>query len=511
MFAAKRSPSLLQDRINADFYAPLYTEIEARLNACGIDVVRLGHKLTKVFKGAFDLPASEYTTSGVPFIRVTQIAPGFVELGSTVFISHSTHTREHKTAVRPGHLLFAKGGAYRHTAAVPDSVPEANICQDLIGAVPAADLDSFFAQAFLSSRYGRPQLIRWQQGDAQPHLTNDSVKQIWLLFPQKDVQFYVGDKVRQAERLRERARALEGCVQGHFAFLTTTLSSPKRSWRVVGKTLEPYRINPKHYDTVVLEMTEEARKQTTLHQLGELLGDRDIAGGATPLGATYQDSGVFFVRVQNVKPYRLDLSDAAYLSGTQDAELARSRCAADDIVFSITGYPGTASLVLEDDLPVNINQHSVRFNIRGGWQAAYVTAALNSRFGQLQVNRFAIGGTRDALDYPSVRSLLIPELAPEIRAEIASSVSEANRAVRYAQRLTIAAKHLVEALIEGKVTETDLKDAHGNRDADRAILQRLTRSGIDVPNELLLFSNLDDLYAALDESADASVTVGTRG
>jgi type I restriction enzyme S subunit len=252
-------------------------------------------------------------------------------------------------------------------------------------------------------------------------------------------------------------------------------------------------------------MLENAAKIGSLVSLGSIIGDHGIKGGATPLGADYASEGVFFVRVQNVKPYRLDLSDAAYVDGEADEMLKRSRCVAGDIILGITGYPGTASLVMEDDLPVNINQHSVRFNTDGSLTPEYVTAAINSTFVQKQVDRLAIGGTRDALDYPSVRDLQIPVLDDAIAAEVTTSVNVANAAVRASSRLTTTAKCLVEALIEGKVSETDLVQAqealerhdHG---PDRALLARLTSRGMDVPDAAPLFPDLDKLYELLDQT-----------
>ena len=70
-------------------------------------------------------------------------------------------------------------------------------------------------------------------------------------------------------------------------------------------------------------------------------------------------------------------------------------------------------------------------------------------------------------------------------------------------KLTTAAKLLVEALIEGQVAEADLIAAQKaleaeDRTADREILSRLTRKGMDVAGEPPLFPDLDGLYNALD-------------
>jgi type I restriction enzyme S subunit len=68
---------------------------------------------------------------------------------------------------------------------------------------------------------------------------------------------------------------------------------------------------------------------------------------------------------------------------------------------------------------------------------------------------------------------------------------------------------LIEALIEGKVTEAELVNAQealerGDKTADRALLSRLTRKGVDVSGEPPLFPDLDALYALLAQTEPAT-------
>jgi type I restriction enzyme S subunit len=149
--------------------------------------------------------------------------------------------------------------------------------------------------------------------------------------------------------LRRYAKALDQSVLSSFDSFHSNLGNRRKGWRVDRRIIDSYRINPSHYDAIVLEMIRHAQKQAPLTPLGEIISDNDISGGATPRGAYYPDTGIFFVRVQNVKPLRLDLLDAAYLSKAQDEELKRSRCKANDVILTITGYPGTAAVVLEED------------------------------------------------------------------------------------------------------------------------------------------------------------------
>ncbi len=71
----------------------------------------------------------------------------------------------------------------------------------------------------------------------------------------------------------------------------------------------------------------------------------------------------------------------------------------------------------------------------------------------------------------------------------------------------MAAKFLVEALIEGRLDEDLLINAElgldsGTNSADRAILARVRVDGFDGPGQPL-FPDLDSLYQLLDQAAQA--------
>ena len=84
-----------------------------------------------------------------------------------------------------------------------------------------------------------------------------------------------------------------------------------------------------------------------------------------------------------------------------------------------------------------------------------------------------------------------------------------------ALRLTNAAKFLVEALIEGQLTEAELIAAEqalqaGNDQPDRQILNRLKTDGVDGQGQAL-FSDLDQLYSLLEQAAIPDFGPGQHG
>lgn len=500
---------LTESRLDPYFYRPEFLNLERSVRARIPTFYELGDEYN-VLDGTHDsvetkeAPDTQFT---VPFLRSQDIGPGYLIRSNGSFIRASDHTGKCKrSAIRHGDVLLNIMASTGQACVYEESFPPAVNANRAVGIlrtkVPKTPAEKRTLSVILSSSQGGMFLARSLKGSIQQRFNLEDIRECAVPRFSRAVEAFIGDKIYQAERLRALSRSIEGSLGSIFAPLTDGLPRSPKAWRASRRILDSYRVNPSHYDPVVLKMLQDARATVKVLELGGLFGDRGISGGATPLGADYRDSGVFFVRVQNVKPYRLDLSDAAYLSPEQDGQLARSRCGSDDILFSITGYPGTASLVMEEDLPVNLNQHCVRFDVRPPYDAAYLVAAMNSSFVKRQVDRLAIGGTRDALDYPSVRSLLIPLLEDPVMQEVGRRVRTLNRAERLSERLVVAARLLAEGLIEGKIAEAELiqlQDAidKGDRSADRDVLERLTTRGIDVPGTPKLFPDLDSLYRML--------------
>ncbi len=500
MFTAQVDRKSLGERLDAGFYHPEYLLLDDHLASRG--AVQLHTVVDGVSCGPFGgnaIADDLYAEEGVFFIRPLNITSNIFDESSLVKVPKQLLLDNRLKIYSGKNLYFGRVGV--PCVAIIDA--ETSISPNIIIARLDESLaDPEYLYAFSSSVYGLTQLKRQLKEVAQPTTSTEAVNNLKVFLPDVKSQKYIGDKVRQAERLRAWAKQLNLLISKKFSFLTKNLMAKQSHWRASTADLSPYRINPKQYDPVVLDMLEKAEgSYCQLVPLSEMLGSRGIAGGATPKGATYLEGGILFARVQNVKSLSLDLSDAVFIDSETDEELKRSRCEKDDIVLTITGYPGTASLVTEQDLPVNINQHSVRLHLKEVYPAGYVCAAINSDFVKIQVDRAAIGGTRDALDYPSVKNLLIPVLSSDEVKDIDYNVRCIIAANQVSKVLIASARSLVELLIEGKVTENELNNAQKSLDAgdnfyDREILSRITTKGLDGEGDPL-FADLDQLYDLL--------------
>ena len=161
------------------------------------------------------------------------------------------------------------------------------------------------------------------------------------------------------------------------------------------------------------------------------LGDQleELTGGATPLGAEYPNTGVRFLRVQNIMPNCIEDADMAFISEQDDSILSRSRLKMDDVLLTITGVSyGKAAVVTTEFVGSNINQHSVRMGIKSdaAIRPIFLATFLNALPGKLQSDQNVTGVTRPALDYQTLRNFVVPLCSLSFQTAIEQCVKSAH-------------------------------------------------------------------------------------
>ncbi|PXX68525.1 type I restriction enzyme S subunit [Nocardia tenerifensis] len=143
-----------------------------------------------------------------------------------------------------------------------------------------------------------------------------------------------------------------------------------------------------------------------------------IGSGKTPSGGaeTYQDSGVIFLRSQNIHFDGLRLNDVAYIDEDVHCEMRGTRVMPGDVLLNITG----ASLGRVTNFPeglgeANVNQHVCIIRPSEIVDSKFLSYALASHPSQGQILSMQVGGNRDGLNFEQVGRLEIP--VPEIESQ----------------------------------------------------------------------------------------------
>ena len=145
---------------------------------------------------------------------------------------------------------------------------------------------------------------------------------------------------------------------------------------------------------------------------------QSFAGGATPSKREFEkyysdiQTGIPFLRVQNLQTNgELSLNECIYINEeTHNGLLKRSQVSGGDLLVKITGVGRMAiASVAPKDFVGNTNQHMVVIKTRNSAVSKYLAHYLNLDIIEKIASRHSTGGTRPALDYPSLKNIPIIE------------------------------------------------------------------------------------------------------
>jgi type I restriction enzyme S subunit len=137
-------------------------------------------------------------------------------------------------------------------------------------------------------------------------------------------------------------------------------------------------------------------------RLGDVLSK--VGSGSTPKGGstTYQESGILFLRSQNVNYGRLNLEEVAFISNETHQKMKVSRVLYGDVLLNITGASiGRSCIYTLRNREANVNQHVCI--LRGDVNSAFLHFWMESSSGQRQIFISQEGGGREGLNFQAIR------------------------------------------------------------------------------------------------------------
>ena len=143
-----------------------------------------------------------------------------------------------------------------------------------------------------------------------------------------------------------------------------------------------------------------------------LLGDETthVGSGITPRGgkSAYTESGITFLRSQNIHFDGLRLGDVVCIPPQMDDLMRRSRVRPGDVLLNITGASiGRCTIVPIDLGPANVNQHVCIIRTTEAFNRRFVWKWLSTHRSQREIDDIQTGQSRQGLNYQQVRQLKI--------------------------------------------------------------------------------------------------------
>ena len=166
-----------------------------------------------------------------------------------------------------------------------------------------------------------------------------------------------------------------------------------------------------------------------------------ITKGTTPtsVGFDFSESGVPFLRVQNLAGGAVDLTKTPlFISTATHKALSRSTIYPGDVLISIAGTIGRAAVVSpEDPAEMNSNQAVGIIRLKNGVNRRYILHWLQSNEAQSQIRGAQVTGTITNLSLTELRKLQIP-LPPLAEQKRIAAILDAADALRTKRREALA-------------------------------------------------------------------------
>ncbi|MFT5634883.1 MAG: type I restriction enzyme S subunit [Cognaticolwellia sp.] len=542
----------LSDRLDAEYYTEDQIQNLTILNSFG--VFPFYKVCTSINVGYTGELTSQYTDKGTVLYRVSDIDGLFLKEDKVNYVPEYFAEENRQIWIKNGDVVLAAVGNTIGKVAIKSfHLPDGVCSRALMITRPIPEkIDSHFLVTYLSCKFAQKSLLRGISGSAQPVLNTPLISNLPIIQVNSIAQRYIGNKVRQAEILRPWEELLskfskflvESLIQENIneEELITAQNSlemgdtkPERNllakldvWntKYSNVTDKKNRMSfSKFYSTDELidiiaapsyspELVSYCKKVEKYPKLGQFMVGKAKLGITGSIAKDYVTSdtpnAVPYISTKQVKGLFAYLDDIKYISAASDVEWEKCRINDGDIIINKSGNVGAAA-ILSCKPYIYINSVSDIINIRINdtqIDKAYLVEYLNSPYGQKQLQRLSGGAIFDHVSLHAIPEINIAVFDFKAQRYIGNKVRLTENIKLTEKSLMIASKALIEALIGGQITETQLIEAQqaleeGDDSKDRAILSKLTDKGYLAKDGTELFDDLDTLYELLDEAKDA--------
>lgn len=429
-------------RLDAEYYKPEYLKYA--------DVISTGDLLESTAKIIHPTEIKRvYEKEGIQILLAQNVRKNHLDFSSMAFMPVSSKAKLYRNKIKLNDVLMTRTGANFGDSAVYKGEPEEiYACADVLiirpKGVPGGYLSTYF-----NTKIGRALITRGAYGMAQPHISPSYLYTMRLFRCEDDFEREIDNLVGEAYARENESKALYAEAKSILLRglgLDSLDLSPKIAHSAnFSEAAKVHRLDAEYWGYQYAELVDHL-KEIPHDTLAQLAG---FSNGATPRGAEYLNSGVSFLRIQNIGENRLNLDDVVYIDKiTHDKLLRRSQLRPGDVLITITGRIGTSAVVPKNMPTGNINQHIVRLRLKcSDTNPYYVSTFLNSILGRLQTEREAYGTTREALPYYCLERVIVPKASENLKNKIEQKILAAENSLNEAKILLEKAKNNLEKMM----------------------------------------------------------------
>lgn len=314
----------------------------------------------------------------VLFIRGGDISDGRVLDKQLRTIKSEISEQYRRTLLRGGELLICLVGQPGQVAVAPTTLAGANIARQVGLIRLRSKINSKFVSYFLQSPDGQASLNTHTGGSVQQVINLADLRTVSVPNPSLSEQ-------NRIVRILDEA----------FEDIATAQANAE-------KNLQNARA------------LFESHLQSVFSQRGSGWVDRQLAslcheitvGHVGPMKTQYKESGIPFLRSQNIRPFQVSLDNAIFIDETFHRALKKSQLRPGDLAIVRTGYPGTAA-VIPPELPDSNCSDLVIVRPSKEVNPHFLAAFFNSAFGKQLVLGKIVGAAQKHFNITAAKEVML--------------------------------------------------------------------------------------------------------
>jgi restriction endonuclease S subunit len=313
--------------------------------------------------------------------------------------------------------------------------------------IRCSDIDPYYVATFLNSRVGQILLLRCKRGAIQEGLNLFDLKTIETAVGSKDFQGSIGEKVKTALSLSDKAeegyRNAERQLLKEINLEGYKATDENISVRNVKNCIADNRFDAEYWQP---KYDEIEKRVSSIPQ--KVLGDIvSVKKGIETGSGAYSEEGNLFVRVSDFSIYGIDegekrIAEELYNNLKEDYSAHKG-----EVLFTKDGTIGI-SFALHEDVDAIVSSAFLRLKSKVKIDNDYLALALNSFYCKVQIERMSGGAVIAHLKPDSAMQIKIPMLSEKKQEELAGKVLEALRLRKEAKELLEKARRAVEIFVE---------------------------------------------------------------
>jgi type I restriction enzyme, S subunit len=443
----------VEDRFDGEYYSPFYLDMDTTLSR--IENVDVLHRLVfSIRKGIFDISPNRYREKGIPLVRTLQIKSPLLSKESLVFIDAEDHAKNFsKTELVAGDIVFTKIGAgIGDVAVLPLDFERYNFSQNVAGAsVNRKKIDGFYLLAYLATKWGRKQLLRYMMPSGQGKLELRDIKKIRVV-RLGDAEPAISGLIVEAEmsaRVSQEKYALaKQLLESALGLDELTFQRPVGFIARFSEVMSERRANAEYFSPVAKRLLSlklfEGSKPLAAHF--------SILRGKTT--TSYPKGAIAILKTKAIRTPSIDLARVGDFAQTntglteiEEGDLILASMGVGSLGRISYAYQLSKKFAIDGTLRILRRKLDVPEDIEVP-QMLFLT----SRAGQELIYRGIVGST-GIISLPDayLKRIPVPEIDSSVRKELTSLVRSSIEAKDTATKLLNCATARVEQLIEEAV------------------------------------------------------------